>query len=343
MMQSIDPVKYSIVVPFFNEEASIPALCKKIRAVMDAIREPYEMVFVDDGSLDATYKALLAIFENDARVKLIRLRRRFGQTAALKAGFDWAQGEFIISMDGDLQHDPDEIPTFIEKLNEGYDVVSGWRAHRKDAWLTRRLPSNVANWMMARFSGVNLHDFGTTFKAYRKEILDEVHLYGELHRFIPALASKLGARIVEVPISNPQRKNGKSNYGLGRTTRVFLDLLSVSFLGGYSTRPLQFFGLLGLLSTGIGMALNLFLLYRKLFLHQSILIEHGPLLLLGIALIVSGVQFLSFGLLGEMLARVYYETQNKPIYSVREIKSHREEEKPAMPAVKRQAAGGIGD
>ena len=189
---------------------------------------------------------------------------------------------------------------------------------------------------------MDLHDFGTTFKAYRKEILDEVHFYGELHRFIPAVASRLGARIVKVLISNPQRQNGKSNYGLGRTTHVFFDLLSVNYLGSYSTQPVQFFGLLGFLSTGIGIAHNLFLLYRKIVLHQPILLEHGPLLLLGIALIVSGVQFLSFALLGEMLARVYYETQNKPIYSVREFKSHGKEGTPAMPAANRRAAGGLG-
>jgi glycosyltransferase involved in cell wall biosynthesis len=336
-MQSVGHVKYSIVVPFFNEEENIPQLYKILKKVMDGIGEPYEMVFVDDGSHDGTYKLLLATYEKDPRVQLVRLRRRFGQTAALKAGFDTARGEFVIAMDGDLQHDPNEIPIFIEKLNEGYDVVSGWRAHRTDRWLTRRLPSGVANWMMARLSGVELHDFGTTFKAYRKEILDEVHLYGELHRFIPALASRIGARIVEVPISNPRRKAGSSNYGIGRTTRVLLDLISVSYLGGYSTRPVQFFGLFGLLSMGTGMAVNLFLLYSKLVLHESILVDHGPLLLLGMTLIVAGVQFLSFGLLGEMLARIYYETQNKPIYSVREQKSHHMETIPT--SIRRGAVG----
>jgi glycosyltransferase involved in cell wall biosynthesis len=339
MMQSDDQIKYSIVVPFYNEEENIPLLYQKTREVMNALREPYEMVFVDDGSTDGTYSSLLAIYDDDPHVRLVRLRRRFGQTAALKAGFDCTRGEFVIAMDGDLQHEPSEIPMFIEKINEGYDVVTGWRVRRSDPWLTRRLPSSVANWMMARLSGVDLHDFGTTFKAYRKEILDEVHLYGDLHRFIPAIASRLGAKIAEVPISNPERKNGKSHYGLGRTIRVLLDLLSVSFLGNYSTRPLQFFGLFGLLSTGIGAVINLFLLYRKLFLHQPILLDHGPLLLLGMTLIVSGIQFLSFGLLGEMLSRVYYETQKKPIYSVRELKNHREN---AVPVAKRRGASASG-
>ncbi|HJY85436.1 MAG TPA: glycosyltransferase family 2 protein [Candidatus Acidoferrales bacterium] len=316
---------YSIVVPFFNEQESIPPLYMKITEVMDALGEPYELVFVDDGSHDDTYKILLEIYNHDQRVNVLRLRRNFGQTAALKAGFDFARGDVVLSMDGDLQHDPEEIPTFIGKIKEGYDIVSGWRVERQDAWLTRRVPSRVANWAMAKLSGINLHDFGTTFKAYRREILSEIHLYGELHRFIPALASWSGAKIAEVPIKNVHRKSGKSNYGLGRTTRVLLDLLSVKFLLDYSTKPLQFFGLFGLLGMGAGLMINLFLLYDKVALGQDIMVLHGPLLLLGIALVVSGIQFLSMGLLGEMLARTYYETQNKPIYAVREVKSRRRE------------------
>src|SRR6266480_3270990 len=205
----------------------------------------YEIVFVDDGSRDSTYKILSEIAATDSRVTVVRLRRNFGQTAGLKAGFDFARGEIIISMDGDLQHDPEEIPRFLEKIEEGYDLVSGWRHHRRDHWLMRQLPSRIANWMMAKLSGIDLHDFGTTFKAYRREIIQEIQLYGELHRFIPALASTTGAKIVEVPIENLERKSGKSNYGIGRTVRVFLDLLIVKFLLDYSTRPLQFFGLLG--------------------------------------------------------------------------------------------------
>ncbi len=324
-MRNEEPIAYSIVVPFFNEQESIPPLYMKITEVMDALGEPYELVFVDDGSLDDTYKILLEIYNHDQRVNLVRLRRNFGQTAALKAGFDFARGDVVLSMDGDLQHDPEEIPAFIGKIKEGYDIVSGWRVERRDAWLTRRLPSRVANWAMAKLSGMNLHDFGTTFKAYRREILQEIHLYGDLHRFIPALASWSGAKIAEVPIKNVHRKSGKSNYGLGRTTRVLLDLLSVKFLLDYSTKPLQFFGLFGLLGMGAGLLINLFLLYDKVALGQDIMVLHGPLLLLGIALIVSGIQFLSMGLLGEMLARTYYETQNKPIYAVREVKSRRRE------------------
>jgi len=250
-MRSDSPIHYSLVVPFFNEQENIPTLYMKLTEVMDAIGEPYEMVFVDDGSKDNTYKVLTEIYEHDRRVNVVRLRRNFGQTAALKAGFDFARGYVVISMDGDLQHDPEEIPRFLEKIEEGYDLVSGWRYQRRDHWLMRRVPSRAANWLMAKLSGIDLHDFGTTFKAYRREILQEIQLYGELHRFIPALASSTGARIAEVPISNPDRKSGKSNYGIGRTIRVFFDLIMVKFLLDYSTRPLQFFGMLGLAGTAV--------------------------------------------------------------------------------------------
>jgi glycosyltransferase involved in cell wall biosynthesis len=265
------------------------------------------------------------IYEHDRRVNLIRLRRNFGQTPALKAGFDFARGEIIISMDGDLQHDPEEIPKFLEKIEEGFDLVSGWRYARKDHWLTRRIPSQIANWLMAKLSGVELHDFGTTFKAYRREIIQEIQLYGELHRFIPALASTTGARIAEVPIENLERKSGKSNYGISRTIRVFLDLMIVKFLLDYSTRPLQFFGLLGIVGTGSGVLIGGYVLFKKLYYHISVMSEHGPLMLLSIALLVSGIQFISMGLLGEIMARTYYESQNKPIYALREVKTHRKE------------------
>jgi glycosyltransferase involved in cell wall biosynthesis len=324
-MRSETPIHYSIVVPFYNEQENIPTLYMKITEVMDSIGEPYEMVFVDDGSKDNTYKVLSEIYEHDRRVNVVRLRRNFGQTPALKAGFDFARGEIVISMDGDLQHDPEEIPLFIEKIEEGYDLVSGWRYQRKDHWLMRQVPSRIANWMMAKLSGIDLHDFGTTFKAYRREILQEIQLYGELHRFIPALASSTGARIAEVPISNPERKSGQSNYGIGRSVRVFFDLIIVKFLLDYSTRPLQFFGMLGLAGAGAGTILGTILLAQKIFWHKNLMTEHGPLLLLSIALFVSGIQFVSMGLLGEISARTYYESQNKPIYALREVKSHRKE------------------
>jgi len=325
-MRTDSSIRYSIVVPFYNEQENIPTLYMKITDVMDSIGEPYEMVFVDDGSKDNSYRVLSEIYEHDRRVNVVRLRRNFGQTAALKAGFDFARGDVIISMDGDLQHDPEEIPRFLEKIEEGFDLVSGWRYERKDNWLMRRLPSRIANWMMAKLSGIDLHDFGTTFKAYRHEILQEIQLYGELHRFIPALASSTGARIAEVPISNPGRQSGKSNYGIGRSVRVFFDLIMVKFLLDYSTRPLQFFGLLGVAGSGSGFLLGAVLVLKKILFHENIMAEHGPLLLLSIALFVSGIQFISMGLLGEISSRTYYESQNKAIYALREVKSHRKEQ-----------------
>src|ERR1700680_2195449 len=274
-MRSDAPIHYSLVVPFFNEQENIPTLYMKLTEGMDSIAEPYEMVFVDDGSKDNTYKVLTEIYEHDRRVNVVRLRLNFGQTPALKAGFDFARGEVIISMDGDLQHDPEEIPRFLEKIEEGYDLVSGWRHERKDHWLMRQIPSRAANWMMARLSGIDLHDFGTTFKAYRREILQEIQLYGELHRFIPALASSTGARIAEVPISNPDRKSGKSNYGIGRTIRVFFDLIMVKFLLDYSTRPLQFFGLLGVAGAGSGALIGSFLGFEKFYYGRGIMTAPG--------------------------------------------------------------------
>ncbi len=323
-MKNDPPIRYSIVVPFYNEQENIPPLYVKLTEVMDAIGERYELVFVDDGSKDKTFKVLSDIYEHDPRVNIVQLRRNFGQAPALKAGFDFARGEIIISMDGDLQHDPEEIPRFLEKIEEGYDLVSGWRVSRTDHWLMRQLPSRIANRMMAKLSGVDLHDFGTTFKAYRREVLSEIHLYGELHRFIPALASWAGASVAEVPISNIARKNGASNYGISRTVRVLLDLLSVKFLLDYSTKPLQFFGLMGLACLTGGAGIGLWVFLRKAILNEGLLANHGPLMLLGMALVMGGIQFIATGLIGEMLARTYYESQNKPVYSVREFRSRRE-------------------
>jgi len=319
-----EPVRYSIVIPFFNEQENILPLYMRITEVMDALGEPYEMIFVDDGSRDQTFRILNDIFENDRRVHAVRLRRNFGQTAALKAGFDYAQGDIIISMDGDQQHEPEDIPLFLEKIREGFDIASGWRADRQDPWLTRRLPSQVANWLMAKLSGVPLHDFGTTFKAYRRDVIQQVQLYGEMHRFIPALAKITGASIVEVPIRNYKRPAGKSHYNLSRTTRVFFDLISIKFLLDYVSRPLHFFGKLAVASFFGGASIGAFLIWQKLAHHTHIMVEHGPLMLTGMFLLVTAVQFLSLGLIGELLSRTYFESQNKPIYSVREIRSRRE-------------------
>jgi glycosyltransferase involved in cell wall biosynthesis len=313
----------SIVVPLYNEQENVRPLYAQLTAVLNRLGQPYELIFVDDGSRDRTPEILDEIYDEDDRVCVVRLRRNFGQAAALQAGFDFAQGEIIISMDGDLQHDPEDIPQFLAQMAKGYDVVSGWRVARKDAWLTRRLPSRVANWLMAKLSRMPLHDFGTTFKAYRAEVLRNIHLYGELHRFIPALASWSGATIAEIPIRNTVRKKGRSHYGLSRTTRVLLDLIGIKFLLDYSTRPLHFFGLLSLLGVGAGSAIGFFLLYEKLFLHRPIMLAHGPLLFVAMLLFLAGTQFLSVGLIGEMLSRTYYESQRKPIYALREIKSRR--------------------
>jgi len=318
-MEKESAVRYSIVVPLFNEENNLRPLYMRIVETMNAVGDPYQVVFVDDGSSDRTYALLREICAHDSRVVAVRLRRNFGQTTALQAGFDYAQGEVIISLDGDLQHDPAEIPLFIAKINEGYDLVSGWRVKRMDTWLTRRLPSRIANWTMAKLSGVDIHDFGTTFKAYRREILQHMRLYGEHHRFIPALASSFGARIAEIPIKNIPRARGKSNYGLSRTVNVMLDLISIKFLVQYSTRPLQFFGLFGFAGMGLGTLIGSFLVFQKFFMHQSIMLQHGPLLFLATLLILSGIQLLSVGLVGEMVTRTYFESQQKATYAVQEI------------------------
>ncbi len=316
----METTNYSIVVPLYNEQDNVLPLYSRILEAMTMVSGTYEIVFVDDGSRDNTFKVLSEISAIDSRITVVRLRRNFGQTAGLKAGFDFARGDVIISMDGDLQHDPIEIPAFIAKISEGYDIVSGWRLQRHDAWLTRQLPSRAANWLMARLCGLDLHDFGTTFKAYRRETIKNLHLYGELHRFIPALASWSGASIAEIPIKNLARQSGKSNYGLSRTITVVLDLICIKFLLDYSTKPLQLFGSWGLLSTAAGGLAAGFLLLRKFVSDVDVMTEHGPLLFASVLLIVCGIQLISLGLVGEVLARTYYESQRKPIYSVREVK-----------------------
>jgi glycosyltransferase involved in cell wall biosynthesis len=313
----------SIVVPLYDEQENVRPLYARLTDVLNRLKQPYELIFVDDGSRDLTAEILDEIYEKDDRVCVVRLKRNFGEATALQAGFDFARSDIIISMDGDLQHDPEDIPQFLVEMAKGYDIVSGWRVARKDPWLTRRLPSGVANWLMAKLSGTPLHDFGTTFKAYRAEVIHNIHLYGELHRFIPALASRSGAMITEIPIKNTVRERGRSHYGLSRTFRVLLDLIGIKFQLDYSTRPLQFFGLLSLLGIGAGAGIGFFLLYEKLFLHMAIMLEHGPLLFVAMLLFLTGIQFLSVGLIGEMLSRTYYESQKKPIYTLREIKSRR--------------------
>ena len=312
-------LKYSIVVPFHNEAENVTELYDRLKDVMETTGEGFELVFVDDGSSDATFDLLREIAEIDSRVTVVKLRRNFGQTSALAAGFDHARGEYVIAMDGDLQHDPGEIPDFIAKVNEGYDIVSGWRRQRIDHLLLRRIPSRAANWMMAKLSGVDIHDFGTTYKAYRRELLSQIPLYGELHRFIPALASWYGASICEIPISNINRERGNSHYGIGRTLRVFFDLITIRFLLRYLQRPLHFFGSVGMLSASAGCAIGVWLAMLKVLWNANIMSAHGPLLIFAAVLILAGVQMLALGLLGEMHVRHYHDAVRHAPYSVDRI------------------------
>lgn len=314
----------SIVVPIHNEEPAILPLYDRLTAVLEGMGKPYEVIFVDDASTDRSFDLLANLVETDHRLKVVRLRRNFGQTAALSAGFDEAQGQVIISLDGDLQHDPGDIPALLAKIDEGYDIASGWRKNRVDNAITRKFPSRIANWLMSKASGVKLRDFGTTFKAYRAEIIKDVNLYGELHRFIPALASFYGARIAEVPIRNIPRPSGSSHYGLGRTVHVLFDILTIRFMLKYMTRPMHFFGALGLLGVLSGGGVLTYLAIYKLFWGTDIVDEHGPLMVAGAIALVAGVMMFCTGLLGEVLMRTYFESQGRRIYAVREIRTRKE-------------------
>ena len=312
-----EPVDVSIVVPLLNEEESVESLYSSVKGVMELIGKEYEILFVDDGSTDGTFEALAKISKRDNKVKVIRFRRNFGQTAAMSAGFDYASGSIIVTMDGDLQNDPRDIPRLLEKMERGYDIVSGWRVNRKDKLVSRKLPSKIANWLIGVVTGVKLHDYGCSLKAYRAEVIKNVHLYGEMHRFIPALASWFGANITEIPVNHYSRKYGRTKYGISRTLRVVLDLITVKFLLEFSTRPLQMFGLVGMVSFTAGLLINLYLTFLKLAFGAPL--ASRPLLLLGILLMFLGVQFITIGLLAELQVRTYHEAQGKPIYVVKEI------------------------
>jgi len=314
------PPKYSVVVPLHNEESSIRELYARLSDVMTGRYEPVEFVFVDDHSLDGTALILAELAGLDRRVVALRLKRNYGQTVALSAGFDYAAGEIIISMDGDLQHDPADIPAMLDAFDAtDSDIVSGWREKRVDNYLLRRLPSRVANWMMAKFSGVDIHDFGTTFKVYRRETIKDIRLYGELHRFIPALAAWNGAKVTEVPIKNIVRPSGQSHYGISRTIRVFFDLLTIRFLLRFMTRPLHFFGPPGILAVFGGGGILTFLFFEKILFGTHLFQEHGPLLILGMMFFLFGLQVLAVGLIGELLMRTHFEGRDKPIYRVERI------------------------
>jgi glycosyltransferase involved in cell wall biosynthesis len=309
----------SVVIPLYNEADVIDELYSRLVNVMDKTGLRYELVLVNDGSTDATLEHLQNLASKDDRVIVVELRRNFGQTSALAAGFDTAKGSIIISMDGDLQHLPEEIPGFLEKINDGFDVVSGWRKYRVDNFITRRLPSRIANWLASKISGVDIHDFGTTFKAYKREIIGDLKLYGEMHRFIPAVVSHSGAKIVEIPITNIVRPSGKSNYGISRIFKVVFDLITLRFILKYASKPLHFFGRAALFCFLASLLVVFYILYDKFFYNVPIGVAHAPLAALAVVLLLVSFILLSTGLVGEMVCRVYFEATDRKIYSIRKI------------------------
>ncbi|MFP3895673.1 MAG: glycosyltransferase family 2 protein [Anaerolineales bacterium] len=306
----------SIIVPIYNEEENVPRLYDELTAVLDPLQREYEIICVDDGSQDRSFALLKQLAQKDPRVKVIRFRKNFGQSAGFSAGFDHARGDIVITIDADLQNDPSSIPDLLDKMSEGYDVVSGWRKDRKDNFLTRKLPSKIANWLISQTTGVEVHDRGCSLRAHRNEIVKEINLYGELHRFIPDMAAWIGASMAEVPVGHRPRIYGQSKYGIARTFRVILDLITVRFLQGYSTRPIHIFGKWGLGVGILGFLLAIVLTFQKLILGQSI--GDRPALILSVLLILVGIQLVSIGLLGEMTVRIYYEGQDMPVYRIRE-------------------------
>jgi glycosyltransferase involved in cell wall biosynthesis len=306
----------SVVIPVYNEEENIRLLHERLKKALDPLDKEYEILFVDDGSTDGTLSILEEIQARDDTVIVLSLRRNFGQTAAFAAGFDFARGDVVVTMDGDLQNDPADIPKLLALVKDN-DLVSGWRKHRKDPFFTRRLPSIMANWLISNVTGVKLHDYGCSLKAYRREVIKNLRLYGEMHRFIPAVASWYGVRVAEVETVHHPRMHGKSKYGISRTVKVVLDLTTVKFLQSFSTKPIQFFGPVGILSGFLGFLILLYLTFDKVFFGRDI--GGRPLLLLGALLIIVGIQLIGMGLLGEMLVRVYHESQRKPIYVIKKI------------------------
>jgi len=305
------------VIPLFNEEESIVALFQELMDTLKSTGYEFELIFIDDGSTDRSLSILEEIYKDNPEAVVISFRKNFGQTAALSAGFDHARGDIIVTLDADLQNDPKDIPKLLEKLDEGYDVVNGWRYKRKDPFFSRRLPSIIANKIISTATNVKLHDYGCTLKAFRKEITQNIRLYGEMHRFIPAVASGMGVSIAEVKVNHRSRKYGKSKYGISRTIRVILDLITVKFLLNYATRPIHVFGFIGFVSGILGFLLALLLTIQRQFFN--IPLANRPLLLLAILLIFIGLQFITLGLIAELQARTYHESQNKPIYAVRKI------------------------
>ena len=308
----------SVVIPIRNESPNLRALCEELTTVLGAWGRPFELVIVDDGSTDDSFAILSELQARDPRLRVIRFRRNFGQTAAFAAGFRFARGRLIATADGDLQNDPRDLPRMVDLIEQGHDIVCGWRKDRKDTFLTRRLPSMLANRLISWATGVELHDYGCSLKVFRAEVVKPLKLYGEMHRFLPAIASEIGVNITEVVVNHRARRHGESKYGLSRTIRVLLDLMTVKFLLSYSTRPLQIFGLVGGIMLLLGLAVSGYLAYVRLFGYQSI--ANRPLLLLGVLLIFTGVQLVTIGLLAELQARTYHESQDKPVYVIREIR-----------------------
>lgn len=311
-------IDLSVVIPVRNEAASLLELHREFTDTLTTWGRSYELILVDDGSTDDSFEIMARIQAGDPRVRVLRLRRNFGQTAAFAAGFDYARGRLIATSDGDLQNDPRDLSAMVDMIDQGHDIVCGWRKSRKDAFFSRRLPSMLANSLISTVTGVHLHDYGCSLKVFRAEIVKGMRLYGEMHRFLPAIASEQTSDIVELAVNHRPRKYGRSKYGLGRTTRVMLDLLTVKFLLSFSTRPLQFFGLIGAAIGSTGFAISAWLAYERLIGATSL--SNRPLLLLGILMIVSGVQLVTIGLVAEIQARTYHESQNKPIYRIREIR-----------------------
>ena len=310
----------SVVIPLYNEVETVPELARRLSEALERLGRSWEVVVVDDGSSDGSFAALAAVHRADPRFRIIQLRRNFGQTPAFAAGFDAARGAVVVTMDADLQNDPDDIGKLLVEMDAGgYDIVSGWRQDRKEPLLLRRIPSFFGNRVMRGLTGVNLRDTGCSLKAYRGEVIKNTRLYGNFHRFIPAVASWYGVRVSEVPVRDNQRAHGSSKYGRGlaRAPRVLLDLLTLHFLLNYATRPIHIFGGMGIASFGLGSLISAYLSWVKLFGHENI--GNRPLLMLAVLLIIIGVQFVSMGFLGELMVRTYYESQNKPIYAVREM------------------------
>ncbi len=310
-------IDISIVIPVYNEEKSIPYLYESLNNVLPNLGKKYEVILIDDGSTDRTFEELLKVHEKNNNYKIIKFRRNFGQTPAMSAGFDYAKGEIIITLDADLQNDPSDIPLLLEKIYEGYDVVSGWRINRQDKAVSRKFPSKVANWLIAKLTKVNIHDYGCTLKAYKKDVIKNIELYGEMHRYIPAVASWMGVKVAEVPVHHHSRKFGKSKYGISRTIRVILDIITIKYLLSYSQRPIQIFGLVGLFTAFIGFILTAYLIIMRIFFRVPL--SDRPLFILSIFMIFVGIQLITMGILAELIMRTYHEASGKPTYAIREI------------------------